>query len=93
MFESALERLFRRPFRFQPVGKPQPYLYELGLAELGLPAERVVMIGDQLETDIAGALGVGLSAVLIGTGVSTLDEATFRREPRALHLSSFVASK
>ena len=93
MFESALERLFRRPFPFQRIGKPQPYLFELGLAELGLSPERVAMIGDQLETDVAGALQAGLTAVLIGTGVSTLDQETFQREPRALHLSSFVDEK
>lgn len=91
MFEAALERLFQRPFRFQPIGKPESYLYELGLSQLGLPRERVCMIGDQLETDVAGALKVGLSAVLIGTGVSTLDSVTLQREPQALHMSSFLS--
>lgn len=89
MFESALERLFHRPFRFRPIGKPQPYLYEMGLSQLGVPRERVCMIGDQLETDVAGALEVGLSAVLIGTGITQLSPAVYRREPRALHLASF----
>jgi ribonucleotide monophosphatase NagD (HAD superfamily) len=90
MFEASLRRLFGRDFRFLPIGKPQPYLYQLGLSELGLAAERVAMIGDQLETDVAGALAVGLNAVLIGTGITPLSEQTLRREPRALHLASLT---
>jgi HAD superfamily hydrolase (TIGR01459 family) len=89
MFEASLQRLFGRSFRFTALGKPQPYLYKLGLRELGLPRERVVMIGDQLETDVAGALAVGLPAVLIGTGVPPLNEETLRREPRAMHLAGW----
>ncbi len=90
MFEASLERLFGRPFRFTPIGKPQPYLYELGLSHLGVPRERVAMIGDQLETDVRGALGVGIQPVLIGTGITPLTPLTLEREPRALHLASFV---
>jgi len=30
------------------------------------------MIGDQLETDIRGALEFGLDAVLVGTGIATI---------------------
>lgn len=89
MFEASLERLFGRPFSFTAIGKPQPYLFELGLSELGCRPERVVMIGDQLETDIAGALSAGIQPALIGTGLTPLTEATSRREPRALHLSGF----
>jgi HAD superfamily hydrolase (TIGR01450 family) len=89
MFEEALQRLFGREFRFTPIGKPQPYLYELGLMALGVPRDRVTMIGDQLETDIAGALSVGIQPVLIGTGISPLTTETLHREPRALHLADF----
>jgi ribonucleotide monophosphatase NagD (HAD superfamily) len=89
MFEAALQRLFGRPFRFTPIGKPEPHLYELGLQSLGLPREKVAMIGDQLETDVAGALSVGVQPVLIGTGITPLNPDTFAREPRALFLAGF----
>ena len=90
MFEASLERLFHRPFRFTPIGKPEPYLFELGLEQLALPRQRVAMIGDQLQTDVAGALAVGIQPVLIGTGITPLTEETLRREPAALHLTGFV---
>lgn len=93
MFEASLERLFGRPFRFHHIGKPQPHLYELGLSQLGVPRERVAMIGDQLETDVLGALRIGVQPVLIGTGITPLTPATLEREPRALHLASFLTSE
>lgn len=89
MFEASLERLFGRPFRFTPIGKPQPHLFELGLKSLGLPGDKVVMIGDQLETDAVGALAAGIQPVLIATGITPLSAGTFAREPRALFLRSF----
>lgn len=90
MFEASLERLFHRPFRFASIGKPEPYLFDLGLEQLGLPRQRVAMIGDQLQTDVSGALAVGIQPVLIGTGITPLTEETLRREPRALHLPGFA---
>jgi HAD superfamily hydrolase (TIGR01450 family) len=90
MFEASLQRIFARPFRFLSIGKPQPHLFELGLQELGLAGERVAMVGDQLETDVAGALAAGVQPVLIGTGVTPLTPETLRREPRALHLPDFT---
>ena len=32
----------------------------------------MVMIGDQLETDIRGAIDFGLDAVLVGTGITNM---------------------
>ena len=45
-------------------GKPAPALYEAGLEVLGRP-ERVAMIGDRPDTDIAGAQAIGLDGILI----------------------------
>lgn len=93
MFEAALERLFGRPFKFWPVGKPEPYLYHLGLSQLKLPPERVAMIGDQLETDVRGARAAGIAAVLIGTGISGRDRASLEKESGLLFLNSFLDSE
>ena len=50
------------------VGKPSPAFFELALAELGAPASEAAMVGDDLESDVGGALGAGLAAVLVRTG-------------------------
>lgn len=90
MFEAALKRLFGAQRRFVPVGKPQAHLFELGLRHLNIEKSKVAMVGDQLETDVAGALQVGVTAVLIGSGVTTLSHEVHQREPRALHLESLA---
>jgi HAD superfamily hydrolase (TIGR01458 family) len=50
------------------VGKPNPFFYKMALGELGLPAEAVAMIGDDLEADVKGAQAVGMKGVLVKTG-------------------------
>ena len=50
------------------VGKPAPAFFETVLATLGVPAERAVMVGDDVETDVGGALAAGLAGVLVRTG-------------------------
>lgn len=57
------------------VGKPHAPAYEVALRRLGVPREQCLMIGDRLETDIAGAVAVGVPSALVLTGVSTRDEA------------------
>lgn len=58
------------PPRFCALGKPHAAIFEQALARLEVQAgDRVVMVGDQLATDVAGARGVGIDAVLVGTGV------------------------
>ena len=52
------------------IGKPEPILIDVALRRLGLPRETVVMIGDNLETDIAGGDRAGLRTAWILTGVS-----------------------
>jgi 4-nitrophenyl phosphatase/NagD protein len=50
------------------IGKPEPALYQMACARLGVPAADCVMIGDRPDTDIAGALRVGMRAALVRTG-------------------------
>lgn len=67
MLEAALARRYRQPPRFTALGKPAPALFELGRARMA-GAARLVMIGDQVETDIAGAHAAGIDGALV-TGV------------------------
>jgi len=53
------------------IGKPSPIAYRIALRELGAEANDVVMIGDRLETDIAGGIATGLDTALVLTGIST----------------------
>jgi len=50
------------------IGKPAHAFYDAALAELGLPAERVAMVGDDIEADVQGAKDSGLAGVLVRTG-------------------------
>jgi HAD superfamily hydrolase (TIGR01450 family) len=57
--------------RFVRLGKPSPFLFDT--ARQRFPDRTLVMIGDQLETDIRGARDSGLDSVLVGTGVVRLE--------------------
>lgn len=53
------------------VGKPEPGLFEEALEMLGVPPDRaaeVMMAGDSLHSDIAGAAGAGLRTAFVLTG-------------------------
>ena len=50
------------------VGKPNPTFYGTAVDALQVPADQVVMIGDDIHTDIKGAQQAGLPGVLVRTG-------------------------
>jgi HAD superfamily hydrolase (TIGR01458 family) len=50
------------------VGKPAPGFFEEVLSGLGLTAEGVAMVGDDVETDVGGALAAGVAGILVRTG-------------------------
>ncbi len=50
------------------IGKPSPQMYRAALADLGLDAHEVVMIGDDIHHDVAGAQAAGIRGVLVKTG-------------------------
>jgi HAD superfamily hydrolase (TIGR01458 family) len=49
-------------------GKPDPAIFEAVIADIGLPAEQVVMVGDDIYSDIDAAMKVGLLGILVRTG-------------------------
>ena len=58
------------------IGKPEPALFEHGLARLGdLQAAQVAMIGDRIDTDVLGGQRAGLRTVLALSGVTTAQQA------------------
>lgn len=50
------------------LGKPAATFFEAAVASLGLPPEEVLMVGDDAEADVDGALAAGLQAALVQTG-------------------------
>ncbi len=50
------------------VGKPEPHLFRVALARMGLPSARVAILGDSIATDIAGGKRAGLRTVLYAPG-------------------------
>jgi phospholysine phosphohistidine inorganic pyrophosphate phosphatase len=63
-YSAALEYATRR--EAVVVGKPSPAFFDAAVAELGL--EQAVMIGDDVEADVGGAMAAGLAGVLVRTG-------------------------
>jgi len=65
-FVSALEYASGRPASV--MGKPSSNLFFLASQEWNLPAEKILMVGDDIEGDIGGALNAGMESVLVKTG-------------------------
>ena len=65
-FVAALEYATKREAAV--LGKPAEGFFAAALSSLGLAAGEVVMIGDDAEADVAGAMRCGLQGVLVQTG-------------------------
>ena len=53
------------------VGKPEGEFFRLALQDMGLEPGAVAMIGDDAETDVAGAQAAGLRGIQVRTGKYT----------------------
>ena len=51
------------------VGKPDPAIYRPVFERLGLPARRLLAVGDSLRTDIAGAKAAGVASAWVLGGI------------------------
>jgi ribonucleotide monophosphatase NagD (HAD superfamily) len=86
IIEAAL--LLRYPdrphLRFARLGKPHAAIFREALARSG--TKDMVMIGDQLETDIRGANAFGLDSVLVDTGITDPTAVSAPDLPRPTYL-------
>lgn len=64
------------------MGKPSRWAGELAIVKLGVPRERVIVVGDQLDQDIGLGKRIGVQTVLVLTGAS--GEADLARVPERL---------
>lgn len=65
-FVAALAFATRRPAL--ALGKPAPAFFHSALASLACESRDAVMIGDDVEADVEGAMAAGLAGVLVRTG-------------------------
>jgi 4-nitrophenyl phosphatase len=56
------------------IGKPEPTMLHAAIEILHADAQYTLVIGDRLDTDIAGAVAAGLASALVLTGVTTTAE-------------------
>jgi 4-nitrophenyl phosphatase len=63
-------------------GKPAAFMFQLAAQRMKLAAREIVVVGDRLETDIAGGHAFGARTALVLSGVSTRAQAArWRPEP------------
>ncbi|HYV29100.1 MAG TPA: HAD-IIA family hydrolase [Candidatus Eisenbacteria bacterium] len=56
------------------LGKPNPFMFLTARHRLGLRTQQTIMIGDTMETDIRGAIEIGIQAYLVLTGSTRREE-------------------
>ncbi|UTW58437.1 TIGR01459 family HAD-type hydrolase [Kordiimonas sp. SCSIO 12603] len=65
-------------------GKPTAYALQSCLKECGLPADtpknRILMVGDSLQTDMAGALAAGYKGLFIAGGIHRMEFPELERQ-------------
>jgi 4-nitrophenyl phosphatase len=52
-------------------GKPEPRMYEEALRRMGAGPSTTAVIGDRLDTDLAGGVRLGLTTVLVLSGIAS----------------------
>ncbi len=55
------------------MGKPNQFMFELGMKKMGVQPTVTAMLGDRLETDIEGGKLAGMKTILVETGVDSLE--------------------
>jgi glycerol-1-phosphatase len=61
-------------------GKPETALFDLARSRLGCDRAETIMVGDRLDTDIAGASAAGVDSLFVLGGASTLQDLAFADE-------------
>lgn len=85
-FVAALE--YATSIQAEVVGKPARAFFDLAVEDLGLDADEVVMVGDDIEADIGGAKQAGLRTIQVETGKYTPRD----REHPTVHPDSLIRS-
>ncbi|MCB0113847.1 MAG: HAD-IIA family hydrolase [Caldilineaceae bacterium] len=77
---TALEHITGRRLELL-AGKPSTLTMQVALDQLGCPADRCMMVGDRLETDIRMGQSAGMLTTAVLTGVATREQAEQLAQP------------
>ncbi|WP_258597772.1 HAD-IA family hydrolase [Mesorhizobium sp. AR07] len=72
MLQAGLAPFGAPPISVEIMGKPGRAIFEECIARAG--TDRLLMVGDQVDTDIKGAKAAGLDALLVTTGLNSCGE-------------------
>ena len=80
LIENILEKRYPdKNIKFTKLGKPYSFMFEAAEKKLG--TKNLIMIGDQLDTDIKGANDYGIDSALVLTGLTNLDKINSINSP------------
>ena len=88
-FVAALE--YAAGVEATTLGKPAPDFFAAALASVGCPAGEAIMIGDDWESDVNGAIDTGLGGILVKTGKYAQGDET-KLNPGALVAGDFAGA-
>lgn len=88
-FVAALE--FASGRRAEVIGKPTPGFFHAAVAGLGCRPEDTIMVGDDVESDVNGAIAAGLQGILVRTG-KFREEDTGQLDPKGVLVSDIGAA-
>lgn len=94
VIDAAIQLRFpNEKLEFVKLGKPHRPIFEMAWQRTGRPDRtRMVMLGDQLWTDVRGARSADIDAVILGTGVTSLrDDLALEGDVPNWKLASLVA--
>jgi HAD superfamily hydrolase (TIGR01458 family) len=74
------------------LGKPSPGFFAAAREEFSCPPKRVTMIGDDAESDVGGALAVGMRGILVQTGKYRPGDEARIGQPGALVVPDLAAA-
>lgn len=72
------------------VGKPEPQIFHTAIDRLD--GGRTLMVGDRLDSDLAGAAAAGLDAAIVLSGVSSREQAEAASEPAPVAVAADLHS-
>ncbi len=89
-FVAALE--FATDTRAKVLGKPALEFFEAAVSDLGCEPDQVVMVGDDAQADVGGAITAGLQGVLVRTGKYRPGDEDQIDQPTAVTVDDITAA-
>ena len=89
--KSKIHHYFKTITNSENVGvkKPNPKIFKHALKVAKVRADQAVMIGDNYEADILGAIDIGMGAILFGTFNGNLN-GKIKQVDKLIHLKKFL---